>query len=53
MRKTYCIRLDDQERAQIESEIGRNKDGSLKGSLATTIRMQPGYYLFPKGFVPA
>lgn len=23
------------------------------GSLATTIRMQSGYYLFPKGFVPA
>jgi hypothetical protein len=23
------------------------------GTLATTIRMQSGYYLFPKGFVPA
>jgi hypothetical protein len=23
------------------------------GTLATAIRMQPGYYLFPKGFVPA
>ena len=23
------------------------------GTLATTVRMQPSYYLFPKGFVPA
>jgi hypothetical protein len=25
----------------------------LGGTLATTVRMQTGYYLFPKGFVPA